>query len=65
MGYTVYSNEWRDGIYTAMSGRDGIYTAMSGRDGIYTATSGRDLRMGEWDNRGQWNMEDGRRRQTF
>ena len=31
----------------------------------YTALSERDLRMGEWDSRRQWNMEDGRRRQTF
>jgi hypothetical protein len=29
----VYSNEWTDGIYTAMGGRDGIYTAMSGEMG--------------------------------
>jgi hypothetical protein len=25
----------------------------------------RDLRMGEWNNRRQWNMKVGRRRQTF
>jgi hypothetical protein len=31
--WDIYSNEWRDGIYTAMSGRDGIYTAMSGEMG--------------------------------
>jgi hypothetical protein len=35
------------------------------RDGIYTAMNGRDLRMGEWNNRRQWNMKVGRRRQTF
>jgi hypothetical protein len=35
------------------------------KDGIYTAVSERDLRMGEWNNRRQWNMEVGRRRQTF
>ena len=34
-------------------------------DGIYTAMSERDLRMGEWNNRRQWNMEVGRRCQTF
>jgi hypothetical protein len=26
--------------------------------------NGRDLRMGEWNNRRQWNMKDGRRHQT-
>jgi len=35
------------------------------KDGIYTAKNGRDLRMGEWNNRRQWNMKVGRRRQTF
>jgi len=35
------------------------------KDGIYTAMSERDLRIGEWHNRRQWNMEVGRRRQTF
>jgi hypothetical protein len=35
------------------------------KDGIYTATRERGLRMGEWNNRRQWNMEVGRRRQTF
>ena len=35
------------------------------KDGIYTAMSGRELRTGEWNNRWQWNMEIGRRRQTF
>jgi len=35
------------------------------KDGIYTVMNGRDLRMGEWNNRRQWNMEVGRRRQTF
>jgi hypothetical protein len=34
-------------------------------DGIYTAMNGRDLRMGEWNNRRQWNMRVGRSRQTF
>jgi hypothetical protein len=27
------------------------------KDGIYTAMNERDLRMGEWNNRRQWNME--------
>jgi len=31
----------------------------------YTAMSERDLRMGEWNNLRHWNMEVGRRRQTF
>jgi len=35
------------------------------KDRIYTAMNGRDLRMGEWNNRRQWNMKVGRRRQTF
>ena len=35
------------------------------KDGIYTAMSERDLRMGEWNNRRQWNMEVERCRQTF
>ena len=35
------------------------------KDGIYTAMRERDLRMGEWNNRRQWNVEVGRRRQTF
>jgi len=35
------------------------------KDGIYTAMNGRDLRMGEWNNRRQWNMKFGRRRQTL
>jgi hypothetical protein len=35
------------------------------KDGIYTAISDRDLRMGEWNNRRQWNKKVGRRRQTF
>jgi hypothetical protein len=29
------------------------------KDGIYTAMNGRDIRMGEWNNRRQWNMKDG------
>ena len=32
---------------------------------IYTAMSERKLRMGEWNNRMQWNMEVVGRRQTF
>ena len=36
-----------------------------GKDRVYTEMSERGLRMGEWNCRGQWNMEDGRRRQTF
>jgi hypothetical protein len=35
------------------------------KGGIYTAMSGRDMRMGGWNNRRQWNMAVGRRRQTF
>jgi hypothetical protein len=35
------------------------------KDGINKAMNGKDLRMGEWNNRRQWNMKDGRRRQTF
>jgi hypothetical protein len=35
------------------------------KDGIYTAMSERDLRMGDWNNRRQWNMGVRRRRQTF
>ena len=35
------------------------------KDGMYTATSEGDLRMGEWNNRRQLNMEVGRRRKTF
>jgi hypothetical protein len=35
------------------------------KDRIYTAMIERDLRMGEWNNRRQWNMEVGRHRQTF
>jgi hypothetical protein len=31
------------------------------KEGIYTAMNGRDLRMGEWNNRRQWNMKFGRR----
>jgi hypothetical protein len=34
------------------------------KDGIYTAMRERGLRMGEWNNRRQWNMEVGRRHQT-
>jgi hypothetical protein len=33
--------------------------------GIYTDMIERDLRMGEWNNRRQWNMKIGRCRQTF
>jgi hypothetical protein len=35
------------------------------KDGIYSAMNGRDLRMGEMNNRRQWNTKVGRRRQTF
>jgi len=35
------------------------------KDGIYTAMNGRGIRMGEWNNRRQWNMKVGRRRQKF
>ena len=34
-------------------------------DGIYTAMSERDRRIGEWNNRRQWSVEVGRRRQTL
>jgi hypothetical protein len=33
--------------------------------GIFTAMNERDLRVGELNSRRQWNMEEGRRRQTF
>jgi len=32
------------------------------KDGLYTAMNERDLRMGEWNNRRQWNIKVGRRR---
>jgi hypothetical protein len=35
------------------------------KDGIYTAMSEMGLKMGEWNNQRQWNMDVGRRRQTF
>jgi hypothetical protein len=35
------------------------------KDEIYTAMNEGDLRMGEWNNRRQWNMKVRRRRQTF
>jgi hypothetical protein len=35
------------------------------KDGIYAAMNERDLRIDEWNNRRQWNMAVGRRRQTF
>jgi hypothetical protein len=35
------------------------------KDGICTAMNERNLRMGEWNNRRQWNMKVGRRRQKF
>jgi len=35
------------------------------KGGIYTAMNERDLSMGEWNNRRQWNMKVGRRRQTY
>jgi hypothetical protein len=35
------------------------------KDGIYAAMSERDLRMGDWNNRRQWNVEVGRRHQSF
>jgi len=52
-------------MYRAMGERNGIYTAMGEREGIYTTMGERDLRIGEWNNRRKWNMEVGRRRQTF
>jgi hypothetical protein len=35
------------------------------KDGIYKAMNETDLRMGEWNNRRQWNMKVRRRLQTF
>jgi hypothetical protein len=35
------------------------------KDGMYTAMSERDLKMGEWNNRRQWNVAVGRRHQLF
>jgi len=35
------------------------------KDGMYTVMNARDLRIGEWNNRRQWNMKVGRRRQAF
>jgi len=35
------------------------------KDGIYTTMNERDLQTGKWNNRRQWVMEVGRRRQTF
>jgi hypothetical protein len=35
------------------------------KDEIYIAMNEIDQRMGEWNNRRQWNMKVGRRRQTF
>jgi len=35
------------------------------KDALYTAINERDLRMGELNNRRQWNMKVGRRRQMF
>jgi hypothetical protein len=35
------------------------------KDGMYAAMSERGHNMGVWNNRRQWNMEVGRRRQTF
>ena len=41
------------------------HTWRTWKDGIYTAMNERDLRMGEWNNRRQWNVKVGRCRQTF
>ena len=35
------------------------------KDGIYATMYVKDIRMGEWNNRRQWNRKVGRRRQTF
>jgi hypothetical protein len=35
------------------------------KEGIYTAMGERGLRMSDWDNRKQWSMEVGKRRQMF
>jgi hypothetical protein len=54
------------GIYREPEGREkrgGLRRTC--KDGIYTAMSEKGLRMGEWNNRRQWSMEDGRRRHTF
>jgi hypothetical protein len=44
-----------------------IYMFNSGpwKEGIYTAMKERDLKMGEWNNRRQWSMAAGKRRQTL
>jgi hypothetical protein len=46
-------------------GRKRVRSPRTWKDGLYTGMSESDLRMGEWKNRRQWNMEVGRRRQTF
>jgi hypothetical protein len=35
------------------------------KDALYTAMNERDIRIGEWNNRKQWNVAVGKRRQTF
>jgi hypothetical protein len=45
--------------------KEGNNEAVPGEPGIYTTINERDLRKGEWNNRRQWNMKVGGRRQTF
>jgi len=40
-------------------------TRRTWKDGIYTVMNKKDLRLDEWNNRRQWDVEIGRRRQTF
>jgi hypothetical protein len=66
------STEWTQRDYQKLwftgnlkEGKNEAVPGEPGKIGIYTAMNGRDLRMGEWNNRRQWNMKVGRRRQTF
>jgi len=65
----VMSREWTERDYDMTNwkpeGRKRDRPRRTWKDGIYTAMSERDVRMGEWNKRRQWNMEVGRRRQTF
>jgi len=44
-------------IYWKPEGRKRGRPRRTWRDGIYTDMNERDLRMGEWNNRRQWNMK--------
>jgi hypothetical protein len=48
-----------------MEGKNDAIPQRTWKDGICTAMNERDLRMGEWNNRRQWNVKVRRRRQTF